>query len=80
LTSFFNRKKKEKDNNKNKLRIPKDWLLVSYTPDSDNPGCLVVEMMDPERGGTFTFSTKATIEDAQKWIEDNRERTLEENR
>lgn len=65
---------------KNKLRIPKDWLLVSVNPDPDFEGCLVVEMMNPESGGTYTFTTKATMKDAEKWIEKNTERVLEENR
>jgi hypothetical protein len=43
-------------------------IVISVIPDSDNEGFVLVTEMDKESGGTFTYSTKTTMEKAMKWL------------
>jgi hypothetical protein len=61
-------------------KMPKSWQLVSVVPEPKVKDMLHVTIIDKESGGTFTYTTRCTLKDAQEWIEKSQRKTLEDMR
>jgi hypothetical protein len=61
-------------------KMPKGWQLVSVVPEPEVKDMLHVTIIDKENGGTFTYTTRCTMKEAQEWIEKSQRKTLEDMR
>ena len=61
-------------------KMPKSWQLVSVVPEPEVKDMLHVTIIDKESGGTFTYTTRCIMKDAQEWIEKSQRKTLEDMR